>query len=134
MDVLNSIKESISTLNEIEEYHNGLADKLSVVDNKINDLLHYVENNNLKTNECYRMIREIKKQREIRRKIKNDYQLLNCYKSNELKLSNTDNRKMLLSELCKVEKRLNQPYKNRNYTDEELNNILGKESKEELGI
>lgn len=38
---------------------------------------------------------------------------------------NSGNRKMLTNEMHKTNNRLNQPYKNRVYTDEKINEILG---------
>ena len=51
--------------------------------------------------------------------------LLNEYKLLKLKLnSGIENRQMLLSSLGKRSKSLNQPYKNRIYTEEELKKIM----------
>lgn len=125
MDVLEKLTDSIKILNEVDEYKDSLVDRLSEQDKKLSDLLHYIENNKLSTAQCYRIVKEIKKQREIRRKIKNDMNILSTYDKHINKLLNTNNRSMLLAELYKVDKRLQAEYKNRLYTEEEINEILG---------
>lgn len=125
MNVLEELKSAINTLNKVDEYKDGLVDKLSEQDKKLSDLEHYIEENKLSTNQCYRMIKEIKKQREIRRKIKNDYTILTNYENNINKLINHDNRRLLLEKVYKVNKSLDTKYKNRIYTEEEINEILG---------
>lgn len=125
MNVLEELKSAINTLNKVDEYKDGLVDKLSEQDKKLSDLEHYIEENKLSTNQCYRMIKEIKKQREIRRKIKNDYTILTNYENNINKLINHDNRRLLLEKVYKINKSLDTKYKNRIYTEEEINEILG---------
>lgn len=128
MEILATLKEAIDRLEEIESYYNELPKLQSNVDSKLSDLLHYIENNNLKAFEAYRIVKEIHNQRTIRRKLTNDYELLKTYKIHETKLCNENNRKMLLAEIHKTSSRLNQPYKNRVYSEEELCNIaLGRE-------
>jgi hypothetical protein len=125
VNVLEELKSAINTLNKVDEYKDSLVDKLSEQDKRLSDLEHYIEENKLSTNQCYRMIKEIKKQREIRRKIKNDYTILTNYENNINKLINHDNRRLLLEKAYKVNKSLDTKYKNRIYTEEEINEILG---------
>lgn len=125
MDVLEEIKNAINILNKVDEYKDTLVDKLSEQDKRLSDLEHYIEENKLSTNQCYRMIKEIKKQREIRRKIKNDYTILTNYGNNINKLINHDSRRMLLEKVYKANKSLETKYKNRIYTKEELEELLG---------
>jgi hypothetical protein len=125
VDVLEKLTDSIKILNEVDEYKDSLVDRLSEQDKKLSDLLHYIEKNKLSTAQCYRIVKEIKKQREIRRKVKNDMNILSTYDKHINKLLNTNNRSMLLAELYKVDKRLQAEYKNRLYTEEEINEILG---------
>lgn len=125
MNVIEELKEAVSIINKVDEYKDSLVDRLSEQDKKLSDLLHYIENNKLSTAQCYRIVKEIKKQREIRRKVKNDMNILSTYDKHINKLLNTNNRSMLLAELYKVDKRLQAEYKNRLYTEEEINEILG---------
>lgn len=125
MDVLEELKNAINILNKVDEYKDTLVDKLSEQDKRLSDLEHYIEENKLSTNQCYRMIKEIKKQREIRRKIKNDYTILTNYGNNINKLINHDSRRMLLEKVYKANKSLETKYKNRIYTKEDLEELLG---------
>ena len=125
MNVIEELKEAVSIINKVDEYKDSLVDRLSEQDKKLSDLLHYIENNKLSTAQCYRIVKEIKKQREIRRKVKNDMNILSTYDKHINKLLNKNNRSMLLAELYKVDKRLQAEYKNRTYTDEELKELLG---------
>lgn len=102
-----------------------MQDKLSNVDCSLSDLLHYIENNNLNAPQSCRIVKEIKKQREIRRKIKQDIELFRTYNTNLNRLTNENNRKMLLAELNKTNKKLQTKYHNRVYSIEELKELLG---------
>ena len=126
IDVINEVKMITQSLNKLDEYFDNLSDLQREIDYKLSDLYHYIENNQLRTNECYRIIKEIKKQREIRRRLKNDYELLKIYKNNYARFNNENNRKMLLADINKTNKELNKSYKNRIYSEEEMNQILGK--------
>lgn len=124
MNVIEEITTIVTLLNELDNYSSGLVNKISELDLKQQDLLHYIENNSLKTNECYRIIRELKKIRENRRQIKNDMDLMSKYNEQKTKLVSTDNRRFLLAEMHKREKILGKSYTNKGYTDEELEAIL----------
>lgn len=125
MDVLKTITEIVDKLNEIDSYDSGLSQLLSECDEKEQDLLHYIENNKINMLWCYRFVRELKNVREKRRNIKNDMERIIKFKEQKTKLASTiDNRQLILAELNKREKQLNCPYKNRRYTEEELQKIL----------
>lgn len=124
MNVIEEVTNIVILLNELDNYSSCLVNKLSELDLRQQDLLHYIENNSLKTNECYRIIRELKKIRESRRKVKNDMDLLSKYNEQKTKLVSTDNRRFLLAEMHKREKILGKSYTNKGYTDEELESIL----------
>lgn len=125
MNVLELITEIVDKMNELDNYDSSLSQLLSECNEKEQDLLHYVENNKINVLWCYKYIKELKNVREQRRKIKNDIERLTTFKENKTKLvSTSDNRQLLLAELNKREKRLNCPYKNRRYTEEELQKIL----------
>lgn len=125
MDVLKTITEIVNKLNEIDNYDTGLSQLLSECDEKQQDLLHYIENNKINMLWCYKYVRELKNVREKRRNIKNDMERIMKFKEQKTKLaSTTDNRQLMLAELNKREKQLNCPYKNRRYTEEELQKIL----------
>ena len=124
MNVIDEIKEVIDKLNKIDEYNSTLSSELSSLDNKQQDLLHYIENNKINILWCYRMIKEIKSVREKRRKVKNDMDVLIKYNEQKNKMISKENRQFLLSELFKKEKSLGKKYNNKKYTEEELQKIL----------
>ena len=125
MDIVNELKIVTEKLDALDSYFNSMGELESNIDMKLSDLYHYIENNSLKTNECYRMIKEIKKQREIRRNLKEDYVLLSAYRNNHQRLNNEANRKMFMTVMYKTKKDLAKQYKNRVYTDQEIKDILG---------
>lgn len=124
MNVIEEVKDAIDKLEKVELYLSSLGDRLSILDMKQQDLLHYIENNKLKTNECYRIIKELNNIRIQRRKIKNDIEIGNKYNEHKCKLASLENRKFLLNELYKKEKTLGTKYKNKGYTNEEIESIL----------
>lgn len=124
MDVIEEINEVVDKLNKIDEYSSSLPEKLITLNNKQLDLLHYIENTKVNIVWCYRMIKEMKKVRVERRKVKNDIDLLNKFGELKTKLLSKENRQFLLAELHKREKLINSEYKNREYSEEELQKIL----------
>lgn len=125
MDILDNIKLATDLLDKIEDYINSLEAALIEVNQKQQDLLHLIENENLKTNECYRVIKELHKVRVKRREIKNDIELANTFKLHKKQLLNIENRKFLIDILNKKQEQLlNSKYKNRNYTQEELKQLV----------
>ena len=124
MDVIEKITQTINLLNEIDEYNSTLTDKLSKLDSKEQDLLHYIENNKIHIFWCYRMIKEIKNIRIERRKVKNDMELLFRFNEIKTKIISKENRQFILAEIHKKEKQLQTVYKNRQYTEEELQKII----------
>ena len=125
IDIVEELKEVIIRLDYLDTYLDSLGELQSNVDLKLSDLYHYIENNSLKTNEAYRIVKEIKEQRKLRRKYKQEYELLKTYKEDIQRLNSVDNRKFLMSGIYKTQKSLNTKYKNRVYTDEDLKIILG---------
>ena len=125
MDIIENVRKATELLNEVEEYGATLFDKLSVLDSKEQDLLHYIENNRINVLWCFKMVREIKNIRLERRKVKNDMELIYKFNESKNKLASKENRPFIITELNKRAKLFDAPYKNRQYTDEELRNILG---------
>lgn len=124
MNIVEELDDCVKKLNEIDEYINTLVDELSNYDKRTTDLLHFIENNNLNAPQSCKIIKEIKKVRQERRKIKNDMEISKSYKDNINKLIGIDNRSMLLTKIHKTEKQLESEYQNRIYTQEDIDNIL----------
>lgn len=124
MNISYELDNAIQILNRVDEYIDTLVEELSNYDKRTTDLLHYIENNNLNAPQSCKIIKEIKKIRQERRKIKNDMELSKVYKDNINKLVNIDSRNMLMTKVHKTEKQLESEYQNRIYTQEDINNIL----------
>lgn len=124
MDVIEEINEVVNRLNKIDEYSSTLADNLSELDCKQQDLLHYIENTKVSVLWVYRMIKELKNVRINRRKVKNDMELLSKFNEQKTKLLSKENRQFMLAEIYKKEKMLGKKYTNKKYTEEELQKIL----------
>ena len=124
MDVMEKVKEAIDILDEVDDYSSSLQEKLDELNNKQLDLLHYIENNKINIFWCYKMIKEIKNIRVERRKVKQDIELLNRFDNVKNRMLSKDNRQFVMTELYKKEKQLDTTYKNRYYTEEELQNLL----------
>lgn len=124
MDIIEELKEVVERLDKIDEYINSLYDEQSVLDGKEQDLLHYIENNKISTFKCYHIVKEIKSNRLTRRKVKLDIEIGRRYAEIKTKMISSENRKLLMQDLYKRKKQLQTEYKNRQYTDEEMQNIL----------
>lgn len=128
MNVLENIKEAVELLNEVDEYNrelNGENGLISTCDKKIDFWEHYLELEDLKVTEAYNINKEIKKQRMLRRKYKNDAELIKLFKDNEAKLQNAGHREILVTQLHKTEtKQKNLKYSYNAYTEDEIHNIL----------
>jgi len=128
MEIIKTLQEVVDTLNSIDQYYDGLTGKLSEVDLKIQDLLHYIETNKISILWAYKYLMQLKKLRMERRKIKNDMAILAKYSEHKNKMISQGNRQFLITELHKVQKQLEIPYKNRQYTNEEIEEILKKKA------
>lgn len=131
MDIVEELTNAIKILDEVESYTESLCEALSNEDQKISDLLHFIENNNINAAQSCHLIKEIKKVRLERRKIKNDMELARAYKDNVNKLINKDNRKMILAKLHKTSKQLESEYQNRVYSNTELTDIIDGDDNED---
>ncbi len=131
-EILQDIQQTLNILDEVEEYQSTLNDQLSLQDMKLSDLRHLIEFNNLNAASSCSVIKEIKNVLNTRRIIKDNMDLLKVYQMHISKLNNSSNRKMLLSELFKKQKTIdNATYYNRVYSAEEFDKFLGKKVKED---
>ncbi len=125
-EIVDDIQSAISALSKIEQLNNDLPNQQSEIDSRLTDILHLIENNKLNTKQCYRAVRLIHELRTERRNILNAYEIVKEFKGKELRLQNEGNRQLLLADIKKSEKRLNNSkYTNRIYTKEELLNLIG---------
>lgn len=123
-ETIKHLQEVVDILDNIDIYNEGLNDRLSEIDLKIQDLLHYIENNKINILWTYKYISELKRLRLDRRQIKNDICIMQKFNEQKNKLLSASNRKFLMTEIYKVEKQLSAPYKNRQYKDGEIDEML----------
>lgn len=120
IDIITKVNEVSTLLDEIDDYFENLPNLQSNTDLIISDLYHYIEHNKLDAKASYRMIKELKENLLIRREYKEELELLRTLKQHQNKLLQKDNRKMLLSELGKTQKRLKSDYKYRILSEEDI--------------
>ena len=124
MNVMEEVTEAINILNRIDEYDKSLLNELSILDCKEQDLLHHIEDKPLNILYCYNFLKHLKTLRVKRRKVKNDRELLSRFNEIKAKITSNDNRQFILTELHKKEKALQTTYKNRQYSEEDIQKIL----------
>jgi len=112
-------------------YESTLLDSLSKYDLRTSDLLHLIEDNNLNAAQCCMIIKELKKIRNERRKVKCDIGILKTFKENQNKMLKRENRQMLLADVNKTLKKVSSKYNNRIYS-ENFEEIFEKRKKDEL--
>lgn len=66
------------------------------------------------------MVKELKTHLVVRRKLKEDQELLKVFASIKTKIVMKDNRKSLLNDIDKTKEKLSQPYNYRIYENEEM--------------
>ena len=126
MSVIENIKKAISLLEENENFYQELFELQSQTDKKIDYWLHYIELEKVPVTQSYKIIKELKRLRNLRRQYKNEMALMRVFKDNEQKLCNISNRKILLNQICRTDnKQQNAKYSYDAYTSEEIEKILG---------
>lgn len=125
MGVLDNVREAVELLDDVDSMHEDLVQQLSIADKKIDYWEHMMEFETIPVTHAYKIIKEMKRQRISRREAKNELELLKVFRDNQGKLCNTDNRKMLLSNLYKTSnKQQNAQYSYDAYTTEELEEVF----------
>lgn len=127
--ILNTIKDACFILDNIDEMINSQSNELQEIDYKISDWLHYIENNEVTEKESCKIIQELKKLRQIRRSLHKEYEIEKTYKEHSGKMMGNNTRGMLLAEINKTVKQLDNEYKNRILNEEDIKNILGEKKK-----
>ena len=115
------IVESVESLADEPKWY---YDKVHECDLKIQDLLHLLENGTFKSYEYIRIATHIKKVRMERRIAKENQELTRLFMNSLAQLQSQGSRTMLEDKIYKTYKDINQPYKNRFYTEEEIEQIV----------
>ena len=122
--IVDKIKNAIDVLNEIDNMIQTQSQELQQVDYKLSDLYHLIENNKLSDEASINIIKTIHKLRKQRRSLNNEHELEVVYQNHKSKMTGNDTRQFLMNELYKTNKKLKSEYKNRIYTEEEINQLI----------
>ena len=127
--IYEKIKQAMILLDEIDEMINTQSTELQKIDYELCDWYHYIENNEIDENSSIKIIQEIHRLRKLRRCLHNEYEIESTYKNNSSKVMGNNTRTLLLAEINKTIKRLNNDYKNRVLTEEKINYLLNAKRK-----
>ena len=127
--IIDKITNAISILDEIDDMIRTQSEELQKVDYKLSDLYHLIENNDLSDEASINVVREIHLLRKERRSLNNEHDLEVVYQNQKQKMIGNDSRQFLVTELNKTNKRLNSEYKNRVYTEEEIEKLISPKKK-----
>lgn len=131
IDLKQELISSIKSLTLIEDEIENYVSKLNELDLRIQEILHYYEYNKISTNGHSSLSRKLQELQIERRNVKNMYELYGTYQSNKMKLIESGNRDILISEIFKKEKALDTKYRNTYFTEEELN-IIARNKEESI--
>lgn len=92
-------------------------------------MLHLIECQELSNSACIKITRRIQELRKVRRGLRNEHELIVKYQEIKTRLSSRENRQLITAEIQKRLKSLNQEYKNRVLTDEQVDELLKEDTK-----
>jgi len=130
MDIIEKLEQISEQLDELQDYLDSLTTRMSVADSKVSDIQHFIENTPITAFEGYRLIKEFKEVLYERRKIKKDLEFNRIFSQQQSKMLSKENRKFLIVELKKSNKKMDTKYNNRIYGEDELNKIVAGKEKE----
>ena len=122
--IIESISNAIAILDEIDNMIESQPKELQQVDYKLSDLYHLIENNELSDEASINIVKEIHKLRKERRSLNNEHDIEVLYQNQKSKMIGNDTRQFLMTDVRKLLKKLNSDYKNRVYTDEEIQELI----------
>lgn len=128
INISDEIKIITDSLYKIDTYDSNISNYYSIIDKKLDFWDHVIELDKLNIAQIYRVFRERKRLRRIRRKIKNDLELINTFNKHRQKLLHPASINSLSMEMGKIQSIINKrQYGYSEYTDEELIEILGED-------
>lgn len=127
--IIENISKAITILDEIDNMIELQPKELQQVDYKLSDLYHLIENNELSDEASINVVKEIHKLRKERRSLNNEHDIEVLYQNQKSKMIGNDTRQFLMTDVHKLLKKLNSEYKNRVYTDEEIQELMKSKKK-----
>lgn len=126
LDICEEIKTVCKCLNKIDTYGDNISNYLSILDKKLDFWDHIVEFDKLNISHIYRVFKERRRLRRIRRKVKNNQELLFTFNKHRQKLLHPTSVDGISIEIFKSKSYIDKrQYSYAEYTDEELAMILG---------
>lgn len=121
----NRIQALIDMYDEVEQYFTDLTNELSMCDKQFSDIYHTIKDAKLTAGNSYKFCREIKRIANERANIKKNLGIRDTFNNHRLKINERSNRGLLATEIYKREKSLDTQYKNRVYSPEDMQEMLG---------
>ena len=127
--IVEKIKELVQILDEIDELIQTRDSMQQKIDLEISDWLHFIENNEIDEEISFKIVSKIHELRKERRSLSNEMAIEQTYKNNASKVMGNNTRQFLLSEINKTVKQLDNEYKNRIITEEDIKNLYENKTK-----
>lgn len=128
INIVDSVTNAVSLLNNIEKYMNSLDEALSNCDKLNSDFEHLIENENLEEINLKALFSKMQELYTQRRKIKQDKSLAVYFQNNSMKLNSSSNREFLVQGLKTLENKMDTNYNNRVLNDDDIKVIMSKET------
>lgn len=128
INIVDSVTNAVSLLNNIEKYMNSLDEALSNCDKLNSDFEHLIENENLEEINLKTLFSKMQELYTQRRKIKQDKSLAVYFQNNSMKLNSSSNREFLVQGLKTLENKMDTNYNNRVLSDDDIKVIMSKET------
>lgn len=128
-EFLTKVNKLCDLFDEVEEMINSNGERQQKTDFMLSDLEHSLENETLTDTEIIGIGRKIQELRKDRRCLKNEFELIKKFIELKNRLLETNNRAIFKSTMNTTMKNLNQPYKNRVFTEEEMTEIKKSQEK-----
>lgn len=122
-DLLKGLIDSIEGLSEAENNLYDYCQELEVVQGKIRDIEHYLENHIISRSGAIQLMALLQELRIERRQIKQMWELYNVYGANREKLKAKEWREFLIAELHKKDKELQTKYNYRQFEESYLDEL-----------
>lgn len=133
INIIDNTIQAIAILNKTEDYFDELDDNLSICDKLRSDFEHIIETHSIDSLNLPVLFKKMQDTLIKRRRIKRDKSLAVYFMNNSGKLSMKINRGFLLQGLKNLDNKTDTDYKNRILSDEELTEIMTKETKRGRG-
>lgn len=120
MSMVAQMSSIMSQLDDLDVHISELSANLEKVDHAIMDISHYVEFNKFSLKSSYYIINMFHELRVLRREIKDEIEISDVFNQHRQKIINDGNRQMLMNEVYKKEKKLNERVYGYRVLDEEF--------------